>query len=216
MENFWLILIAIIAYLLGSFPTAYLIGGKEVLRRYSGNMGTMNVLRTTHSKKLAFFTFSIDGAKAVLAVLLVSWFSGLKYDPLIGLLVASSCVILGHNYSIFLRMKGGRGLACFFGIFLVLNWVVVIICLATLVVTILTVEVVLILFHKSERNFGNLLSLATLNAQILGRVIGMVFCLLPIYLLIPQFFLVLMPAIALSFLKHGERLLNYLNKKTVG
>jgi acyl-phosphate glycerol 3-phosphate acyltransferase len=215
MENFWLILIAVIAYLLGSFPTAYLIN-KDVLKRGSGNVGTMNVLRTTGSKKLAVFTLVLDVAKAVLAVFLVSWLAGLGYNLLIGLLVASAFVILGHNYSVFLKFKGGRGLASLFGVVLALNWLVALLCLATLVVTILLVEAILILFHKSERNFGNLFSLTTLNSQILGRVIGMALCLLPIYLLIPQFFLAVMPAIALSLLRHGDRLLKYLNKKTVG
>jgi len=213
MENFWLILIAVIAYLLGSFPTAYLIS-KDVLRRGSGNVGTMNVLRTTGSKKLAILTFVIDVAKAVLAVYLVSWLAFLEYDPLIGLLVASSCVILGHNYSVFLKFRGGRGLASLFGVVLALNWLTAFLCLGTLVAVILLMEAFLILIHKSERNFGNLFSWTTLNSQILGRVIGMVLCFVPIYFLAPQFFLYVFPAIVLSLIRHSDRLKNYLNKKT--
>jgi len=215
MENFWLILVAAIAYLLGSFPTAYLIN-KDVLRRGSGNVGTMNVLRTTGSKKLAVLTLIIDVSKAVLAVSLVSWLAGLGYDLLLGIMVASAFVVLGHNYSIFLKFKGGRGLASLFGVVLAINWLAALLCLATLVILIFLTEVILILLHKSGRNFGNLFSLTTLNSQILGRVIGMAFCLLPIYLIAPQFFLFLIPAIALSLLRHGDRLLGYLSKKTVG
>jgi len=216
MENLWLILIAVAAYLLGSFPTAYLVGTKDVLRRGSGNVGTMNVLRTTGSKKRAFLTLIFDVAKAVLAVYIAFWLVCLGYNLLMGTLVASAFVILGHNYSVFLKFKGGRGLASLFGVVLALNWIAALSCLATLVVIILTVEAILILMRKSERNFGNLFSLTTLNSQILGRVIGMLFCLLPIYLLVPQSFLAIIPAIALSLLRHGDRLLKYLNKKTAG
>lgn len=213
MENFWLILIAAIAYLLGSFPTAYLIGGKDVLKRGSGNVGTMNVLRTTGSKKLAVLTLVIDIGKAVLAVSLISWLAFLGYNPLIGLMVASSGVILGHNYLIFLKFRaGGRGLASLFGVVLALNWLAAFICLGTLVVAILLLEAFLILIHKSERNFRNLFSWTTLNSQISGRVIGMALCFVPLYFLIPQAFLYLLLAIGLSFLRHGDRLLKYLKK----
>lgn len=213
MENLWLILIAVVAYLLGSFPTAYLIGGKDVLTRGSGNIGTMNVYRTTGSKGLTALTFVIDTGKAVLAVLVAFWLSFLKYDPMLGILVASSCVVLGHNYSVFVRFRGGRALASLFGVILILNWLSAILCLTTLVVVIFATEAALILMKK-PRTGPKFLSVTTLNSQILGRFIGMAFCLVPIYLLIPEFFPYVVPAIFLSFVRHWDRLLNYLKSRS--
>lgn len=214
MESFWaifgLILVGLIAYVLGSVPTALLIAGRKVLEKGTGNVGTMNVYRTTGSKKLAALTLAIDAGKAVLAVCIASWLAFCGYNLLIGLLAASFFVILGHNYSIFLGFCGGRGLASLFGVVLALNWPAAFVCLATLVLAIWIVEAVLILIHKSKRNFGNLFSLTTLNSQILGRVIGMVLCLVPVYFFIPQYFLCVLPAIVLSLIRHNDRLKKYL------
>ncbi len=212
MENLWLILIAVMAYLLGSLPTAYLIAGKKVLSQGSGNVGTMNVYRTTNSLGPSVLTLLIDVGKAVLAVFLVSWLAFLGYETLIGFLVASSGVILGHNHSIFLKFRGGRGLASLFGVVLAISWPTAFVCLGTLVIAILMVEALLILMGKSERGFRKLFSISTLNSQILGRIIGMVLCLIPLYWLTPQFFLYFLPALAFSFIRHRDRLLVYVKR----
>lgn len=205
-----LILVAVIAYLLGSFPTARLIAGKKVLEKGTGNVGTMNVYRTTGSPKLTALTFIIDAGKAVLAVLIVSWLGFFGYQPLIGLLVASFFVILGHNYSMFLEFRGGRGLASLFGLVLILCWPASIICLAVIGVSIWVTEAVLISMGKSKVEWRKLFSISTLNSQILGRIIGMFLCILPLYLLVPGVLICLLPAILLSLLRHGGRLWEYL------
>ena len=102
--------VVIIGYLLGSIPSGLLIGkwlGKVDIRAFgSGKTGTTNVLRSV-GKKGAVLALVMDLLKGALAVLAA------------GLLVAQSlaalAAIAGHNWSIFLKFKGGRGVATFFG-----------------------------------------------------------------------------------------------------
>ncbi len=109
--------VALGGYFFGSFPTAYLLvkrfGHKNILEWGTGNVGTANVYRATNSKVLAFATLAGDMLKAALAILAgvyVARTAGIQGD--IGAGVAGVAAITGHNYSAFLRLKGGRGLAC--------------------------------------------------------------------------------------------------------
>lgn len=115
----------ITTYLIGSFPTSYLIGklkGVDIRRRGSGNVGATNVLRVV-GKLPALITLVIDIAKGVVAVTIVA---ALCYTPempinfsifrsLLGL-----TAVLGHIWSIFLKFKGGRGVATSCGVFVIL------------------------------------------------------------------------------------------------
>ena len=109
--------VAIVGYLLGSFPTAYVLvkrfANKNVLDWGSGNVGTLNVHRATNSKKLtvaALLGDMIKSALAIVAGVLLSRTAGL--DERIGGSVAGIAAVLGHNYSIYLKFRGGKGLAC--------------------------------------------------------------------------------------------------------
>lgn len=109
--------VAIGGYLFGSFPTAYLLvkrfGGKNILELGTGNVGTANVHRATNSKVLTLATLAGDMLKSALAILAGAYMArtaGIQGD--IGAGVAGLAAITGHNYSVFLRLKGGRGLVC--------------------------------------------------------------------------------------------------------
>jgi len=101
------------AYLLGSFPSGYLVGrlwGVNVLERASGRTGGTNVFRSA-GIAAALLTGALDVGKGFLAV----WLTGQLISNPLMLVVAGTAVILGHNYSIFLGFHGGGGVAASLG-----------------------------------------------------------------------------------------------------
>ncbi len=126
-----LLLIGIVCacYLIGSFPTAYVVvkkwAHKDVTKYGSGNIGTMNVHRTTESKALTGLVLLGDLAKGALAVVLAKAFllPAWPYAPVL----CGAAVVLGHNYSIYMGFRGGRGLATAAGAMLVFNPLIVLI-----------------------------------------------------------------------------------------
>lgn len=111
------------AYLIGSIPTGHLFAKfKNVdLRRVgSGNVGATNVLRTV-GKVAAFFTLLFDILKGYIAVTFLadmtySFRMGVDYPEYLAIL--GLCVIIGHNWPIFLDFKGGKGVATSAGVLL--------------------------------------------------------------------------------------------------
>ena len=128
------IIVAIIAYLLGSISFSVIISKKmagfDVRQKGSGNAGSTNVLRTV-GKKAAIITLICDILKGVIAILVAflvgKWFSGLDNALLIQL--AGIFVILGHTFPVFFKFKGGKGVATALGVLLMTNWQVGLICL---------------------------------------------------------------------------------------
>lgn len=113
-----LILWAVIGYLLGSIPAgvilARLMGLGNLREIGSGNIGATNVLRTGN-KSAAALTLLFDGGKAIIAILLARFFAGDDAAQL-----AALAAFLGHCFPIWLGFKGGKGVATYFGIVLVL------------------------------------------------------------------------------------------------
>lgn len=128
------IIVAVIAYLLGSISFSVIISKKmagfDVRQKGSGNAGTTNVLRTV-GKKAAIITLIGDVLKGVIAILVAflvgKWFSGLDNALLIQL--AGIFVILGHTFPVFFKFKGGKGIATALGVLLMTNWQIGLICL---------------------------------------------------------------------------------------
>ena len=120
------IMVAVVGYLLGSIPFGLLVSrrmGKVDVRQYgSGKIGAANVLRTAGSKA-AVTVFGLDLSKGVLAVVFAGLIVGRDYVVVggvgLGILVAQVMAALaamaGHNWSVFLKFRGGRGVATFFG-----------------------------------------------------------------------------------------------------
>lgn len=107
-------------YLLGSIPFGLLIsramGQGDIRDIGSGSIGATNVLRTGR-KDIAFITLLLDAGKAGIAALIFNHFFG---SP-IGLF-AGAAALIGHCFPIWLKFKGGKGVATFFGALLATAW----------------------------------------------------------------------------------------------
>lgn len=131
------LLVALISYLIGSIPFSYLIGKiffkKDIRNLGSGNPGTTNVFRN-FGPLAGCFTLFLDIAKGLVAVYIPLFFYGNRYA-----LIALVFAVIGHIFSIFLKFKGGKGVATSAGalfaydlrVFLVLLIVFVIVFLVT-------------------------------------------------------------------------------------
>ena len=124
-----LLIWAVLGYLFGSVPFGVLISrlmGLGDLRDIgSGNIGATNVLRTG-SKPAAFATLVLDGAKGAIAALIARAMAGEDAAQ-----VAGSMALIGHCYPIWLKFKGGKGVATFLGLLLALSLPVGAACCAT-------------------------------------------------------------------------------------
>ncbi|PCI46002.1 MAG: acyl-phosphate glycerol 3-phosphate acyltransferase [Alphaproteobacteria bacterium] len=121
-------------YLLGSLPFGLILtraAGQGDLRKVgSGNIGATNVLRTGN-KPLALATLLLDGGKGAVAVLLAY----LVFEEPELLYFAGGGAFLGHLYPVFLRFRGGKGVATFLGTLLAINWPLGLGCCLTWFVT---------------------------------------------------------------------------------
>lgn len=108
------VLVVTAGYLVGSFPSGLVftrLAGMEDIRSVgSGNIGATNVLRTGN-RKIAFATLVIDMLKGVFAVLLARTFASDMAAAYAGL-----AAFLGHVFPVWLRFKGGKGVATFVGV----------------------------------------------------------------------------------------------------
>lgn len=118
--SIWSILFFGFAYLLGSVPFGLILtraaGMGDIRTMGSGNIGTTNVLRAG-SKRLAAGTLILDALKGMAAVTVGTALFG----PLAGA-IAGVCAFLGHLYPIWLKFKGGKGVATFIGVLAGLSW----------------------------------------------------------------------------------------------
>lgn len=116
------ILVAVIAYLLGSIPFGYLllkIFRKQDVRNIgSGNIGATNVARSG-AKGLGIATLVLDALKGFVAVFLARTITS-DSVPLRYMALAALCAILGHMFPVWLKFKGGKGVATGVGVFLAL------------------------------------------------------------------------------------------------
>jgi glycerol-3-phosphate acyltransferase PlsY len=123
------LLIAAVSYLLGSIPVGYLLvrifRNQDIRAIGSGNIGATNVLRHG-GKGLGAATFLIDMLKGCSAIWLAAYIaatmnSGIATDAHLRNMeaLAAICAVLGHMFPVWLRFKGGKGVATGFGVFLV-------------------------------------------------------------------------------------------------
>ena len=111
---------AIFGYLLGSIPFGLVLcqifGLGDIRNIGSGNIGATNVLRTGN-KPLALATLLLDSGKGAIAVLTINYFFGFAPAMLAGFLA-----LIGHCYPVWLKFKGGKGVATTLGTLLALAW----------------------------------------------------------------------------------------------
>jgi glycerol-3-phosphate acyltransferase PlsY len=126
--------VPLFAYLIGSIPFGYILvkagGGTDIRKTGSGNIGATNVFRSSRWAGVA--TLLLDGAKGYLAVQLASWLGG--SGEWLG--IAAVNAILGHIFTIFLRFKGGKGVATGCGAFLAISPAAVATTLALFILTV--------------------------------------------------------------------------------
>lgn len=156
MDNFLIIVAFLLPYLLGSVNFSILISkkisGKDIRESGSGNAGATNMLRT-HGKKAAIFTLLLDILKGVIAVLFGNLLMNLAYYHIVPIgagvglaveeavyesirsqlpyynLLAGIGVVLGHNFPLYFKFKGGKGVATSLGVIFAINWKIALIVL---------------------------------------------------------------------------------------
>ena len=120
-------LTAIIAYLIGSIPTGYIIvktkTGEDIRTIGSGSTGATNVKRVL-GKKWFFTTLLLDAFKGALPVILAKFFVTVGTSVGIAPVIAAIAVIIGHSKPCFLNFKGGKSVASGVGTILALNFLV--------------------------------------------------------------------------------------------
>jgi len=130
-------LFIVISYLVGSIPTGLILAkatGVDIRKSGSGNIGATNVTRLV-GKKLGFLTLLGDVLKAVIPMLICHWYLvhfNKQISPLDLDLAVTLCgggAFLGHMYSIYLKFRGGKGVATGLGVFIVLEPVAALISL---------------------------------------------------------------------------------------
>lgn len=139
------LLIVVLCYIIGSFPTAYLLvkykTSKDLTKEGSGNVGTLNSFTVSKSKSVGIAVLIIDILKGALPVYYMMFVVPHPYQSV---MLGACALILGHNYPVWLKFKGGRGLATGAGIFMVVNYYIFIgWCIVWLVVFLLKRKVLI-------------------------------------------------------------------------
>ena len=119
-----LILVISVSYLMGSIPFGLILTKiflkKDIREIGSGNIGATNVLRTGN-KTIGYLTLILDVIKAVIPVLYIKF----KFPELI--YISSLLVFIGHVFPVWLKFKGGKGVATYVGILFSINYILVIV-----------------------------------------------------------------------------------------
>lgn len=134
----YIILAIILAYLLGSIPTAYIFGkvlkGIDIRRHGSGNVGATNVFRTV-GKVSGIIVLVIDFLKGFIAVTLLPFYlqkflpEPIASYPFNIVIFLGAAAVCGHIWTVFLGFKGGKGVATMAGVVAGLSAVVLFSCL---------------------------------------------------------------------------------------
>jgi len=117
-------LVLVLAYLLGSIPFGYLIvrlkAGVDIRETGSGGTGATNV-----SRRAGVLTLALDALKGAGAIWLAQWFLGSSQGAAWWVAIAVMAVLLGHIFPVWLKFRGGKGVATGVGVFLVFTPVAV-------------------------------------------------------------------------------------------
>ena len=113
-------LIAIISYFMGSVPFGFILTKiflkKDIREIGSGNIGATNVLRTGN-KMIGYITLSLDILKAIIPLLII------KFNQSEFLFISALCIFLGHVFPLWLKFKGGKGVATYVGMLFCINYI---------------------------------------------------------------------------------------------
>ncbi|HPD19685.1 MAG TPA: glycerol-3-phosphate acyltransferase [Candidatus Pacearchaeota archaeon] len=201
-------IVILVSYLLGSIPFGLIINKlffkeKDLRQAGSKNIGALNTLRVAGKEKgkitgiIAFFlVFLLDGGKAVLSVYLAQSL----INTSLATALAAFFVVLGHNHSLFLKFKGGRGAASLMGILFYFDWkaffgwIILIFCF-------------MVLFEiLAGRKLNKKFLKHAVSDQVAGRLAGEVFALFWLYTYNILIFYPALAATPLILLAHRDRL----------
>jgi len=133
------LIVAIIGYLLGSIPFGYLLvrifRGEDIRRTGSGNIGATNVARTG-AKGLGIATLGLDTLKGLLAVWIASRIAPSETSVLPYMSIAALAAVAGHVFPMWLKFKGGKGVATALGVFILLFPKALLVSLAIFILTV--------------------------------------------------------------------------------
>jgi acyl phosphate:glycerol-3-phosphate acyltransferase len=144
------LIVAAVAYLLGSIPFGYLLvktfRGEDIRLSGSGNIGATNVARSG-AKGLGAVTLLLDALKGLVAVWLAAALAGSKYNlcgdfkvscvPALSLMATAALfAVLGHVFPVWLKFKGGKGVATALGVFTLLFPKAVLVSLAVFIIVV--------------------------------------------------------------------------------
>jgi len=207
------IIVPVISYLLGSIPFALLyvrlLLNKDMRTFGSKNTGALNTLRIVSHEKgktwgtISFFiVFILDASKGILAVFLSSIL--IPENAILAITLASFFSVLGHNKSIILNFKGGRGAATLGGILLYLNWKVFVAALVIIIAF-------MVLFELLMGGKKKILKHAV-SEQIIGRIVGEALVVLWVYFYAPSLFYPVLFSMALVIYAHKDRISDQIKK----
>jgi acyl phosphate:glycerol-3-phosphate acyltransferase len=151
---------AIVAFLVGSIPTGYLVArayGVDIRKVGSGNIGATNVLRSVN-RWAGRGVFVVDMLKGFLPVFLAPVCLPLP-DPSVIQVIACLCAILGHNYTPWLGFRGGKGVATAAGGFLAISWPALLLAAAIWLV---------VFFLSHYVSLGSIFAVAALPCLVFG------------------------------------------------
>lgn len=174
---FWFILLVIGSYLVGSIPCGYLLGksrGVDLRRQGSGNIGTTNAFRVL-GKQLGMAVFFCDAAKGFFPALI-----GAHHAPAWGV-AAGLAAVVGHNWSVFLGFRGGRGGATGMGVAL---------ALVTKAIFVAMIIWLLVITMTGYVSLGSII--AALSVLVIALFFNVQFI----------YFIFLVPAVAMIVIKH--------------
>ena len=208
------LLICFISYLLGSIPTALVvvkvITKKDVRSSDSGNMGAMNTLRVVKKQKglllaiLSFlFVWLFDCFKAILTIYISQQF---KLNSIWSLTLSTFFVILGHNYPIWLKGRGGRGASCLMGVMMYFKFSVLLYWLLLVFFFSLLIEIIFRIIKHQQ--ITPKIIFQSISDQIIGRLIGEIAAIFIIFFIYPKLFYPILFGTLLIIYRHQDRLTN--------
>jgi len=172
-----MIISILIAYMLGSIPfgkiITKLLTGEDITKTGSKNIGATNVYRTV-SKKAGLLVLLLDGIKPIIAQVIIYYFFTQFYQNYKFLYFLTS--IIGHIFPIWLMFKGGKGVACFFGGYLIITPIPTLIAMAVWLLTVkitktsslgALISIFLLTIYQIVSNYGSLNKITIFTIMIL-------------------------------------------------
>ena len=172
-----MIISILIAYMIGSIPfgkiITKLLTGEDITKTGSKNIGATNVYRTV-SKKAGLLVLLLDGIKPIIAQVIIYYFFTQFYQNYKFLYFLTS--IIGHIFPIWLMFKGGKGVACFFGGYLIITPIPTLIAMAVWLLTVkitktsslgALISIFLLTIYQIVSNYGSLNKITIFTIMIL-------------------------------------------------